>query len=76
MQRQQLEKFIDKVRVAEQSNQKEVKLNINEARNLSVALTKLLITYAAALEGHVKALESNHNDSVESQQVEMDGGTF
>jgi len=69
-----LEKFIDMVRIAEQSNQSEVRLSLKEARNYSAALTKLLIKYNEILE---KSLEYKQKaDEAEAIEVEMDGGDF
>lgn len=76
MQKQQLEKFIDTVKVAEQSNKKEIRMSINDARNLSVALTKMLMDYVSVLETQVKIIEHYHNVAVTDDSTEMDGGNF
>jgi len=76
MYKQTIEKFVETVKTAEQTNQKSIQMSINDARNLSVALTKLLLNYTEAVNGHLNALERNHNEAVEAQQIEMDGGGF
>ena len=69
-----LNKFIDMVRIAEQSNQNEIRLSLKDARNYSAALSKLLIKYAESLE---KSLEYKQRvEKAEALEVEMDGGNF
>ena len=69
-----LNKFIDMVRVAEQSKQSEIRLSLNEARSYSASLSKLLVKYTESLE---KLIEYKRKaEKAEEIEVEMDGGKF
>ena len=69
-----LDKFIDLVRLADQSNQKEIRITLKDALNYSTDLSKLLIKYTESLE---KSLDFKQRaEKAEEIDVEMDGGKF
>jgi len=66
--------FVQLLRVAELSQQKEVKMNIQQARLLNLALTELIDKSNRDWESLYHALKQTSTPEVIS--VEMDGGGF
>lgn len=61
-------RFIDRVRAAESRQQREVTMNLNEARDLLADITRLLLR----LESHTTAAQVKP----EVTEVRVSGGTF
>jgi hypothetical protein len=69
-----LQQFIQQVRATELSQQKEVKVSIQQARLLSLALAEILNKLNQDYESMFNSLKQSTTDSVIT--VMMDGGTF
>lgn len=69
-----LQQFIQQVRAAELSQQKEVKVSIQQARLLSLALAELMNKLNQDYETMFNSLKQSTDDAVIS--VMMDGGKF
>ena len=65
-----LEEFLKKVRLAAKTNQKEIKLSVNEAEDIAYNMNILILKY----------LDKNQNteksDTNEIISINMDGGSF
>ncbi len=66
-----LEQFIDKVKVAENSRQIEVKIDIKEAKNLALTLGGVM----SRLHGDLEKLIDQANKKEEVVSIVADGGT-
>jgi hypothetical protein len=66
--------LIQLIKAAEISQSKEVKLTIQQARLLNIALTEILLKMNQDYESMYNALKSNVNQEVIT--VEVDGGGF
>ena len=66
-----IEQFIDKVKVAENSRQVEVKIPIAEAKNLSLTLGGVM----SRLHGDLEKLIDQANKKEEVVNITMDGGS-
>lgn len=66
--------FVQQLRAAEQSQSKEVKLSIQQARNLNMALTEILEKMNRDYETMYNQLKNSMDTEVVT--VEFDGGTF
>ena len=66
-----LEQFIDKVKIAENSKQIEVKIEIKEAKNLALTLGGVM----SRLHGDLEKLVDQSNKAEEVVNITMDGGT-
>ena len=69
-----IETFIQQVKTADSSQAKEVKLTIQQARNLALTLGQVSARLHGDLEKFVK--ENAVKAEAEVINVEMDGGTF
>lgn len=67
-----LQQFIQLTKSAEQSRAKEVKLSLEQAKNLSYALGIVMSRLHGDLEKLVKDYKNDNNDVIE---VRFDGGT-
>jgi hypothetical protein len=63
-----LKNFIDTVNRADNSRQREIKIDIEHAKRVRNALTTLLIHYAE--------ITSRKQESSNQQDISMDGGSF
>ena len=66
-----LEQFIDKVKIAENSKQVEVKIEIKEAKNLALTLGGVM----SRLHGDLEKLIDQANKKEEVVSIVADGGT-
>ena len=66
-----LEQFIDKVKIAENSKQIEVKIEIKEAKNLALTLGGVM----SRLLGDLEKLVDQANKTEEVVNITMDGGS-
>ena len=66
-----LEQFIDKVKIAENSKQIEVKIEIKEAKNLALTLGGVM----SRLHGDLEKLVDQANKTEEVVNITMDGGS-
>ncbi|SVE33746.1 uncharacterized protein METZ01_LOCUS486600, partial [marine metagenome] len=66
-----LEQFIDKVKIAENSKQVEVKIEIKEAKNLALTLGGVM----SRLHGDLEKLIDQGNKTEEVVNIIADGGT-
>ena len=71
-----VERLIQKVTVAERSNQREIRMTIAEARELVTDLTILTTKMSEIIVGIHAKLDSLSKDSSSDIKVETDGGTF
>mgnify|MGYP003346054284 CR=1 FL=1 len=69
-----LQQFTNAVRAAELSQQKEVKLSIQQARLLNLTLTEMLDKINRDLETVFSALKNSNNTEVIT--ISMDGGSL
>lgn len=67
-----IEDFLNRVRIANKSNQKQVILDIKEASALSESLSIVM----TRLSGELDQLLTNSQNSTGPTQVKMDGGYF
>lgn len=63
-----LKNFIDAINKADNSRQREIKIDIEHAKRVRNALTTLLIHYAE--------ITSRKQDTSSVQDISMDGGSF
>lgn len=63
-------RFVDRVRTAEQRQQRDILLTLREAQDLHADITKLLATMAALQQ------EPDQKPSNNVIQIDMDGGSF
>lgn len=66
-----LQQFIDKVKIADNSNAIEVKIELKEAKNLAFTLASVM----SRLHGDLEKLVDQANKTEEVVNVTMDGGT-
>jgi hypothetical protein len=66
-----LQQFIDKVKIADNSNAIEVKIDLKEAKNLAFTLASVM----SRLHGDLEKLVDQANKTEEVVNVTMDGGT-
>jgi hypothetical protein len=64
--------FLNQVRAAELSNQREIRLNIVDAKNLSYTLSLVMTRLAGDYEGLIQ----KNNSSSPVINVQMDGGSW
>ena len=67
-----IEQFIQQVKQAESSRQKEIKIDINNAKNLAFTLGIVMTRLHGDLEKLLKEQQNSTSDEV--VQVQMDGG--
>lgn len=67
-----IQQFINQVKGAENSNQREIKLDITTAKNLSHTLALVMTRLAGNYEGLIQKTSSNEPEV----QVKMDGGSW
>ena len=65
-----LQQFIDKVKVADNSKQVEVKIELKEAKNLAFTIASVM----SRLHGDLEKLVDQSNKTEEVVNVTMDGG--
>lgn len=65
-----INRFIDKIKMSESKNLKQLGMSIKEARDLHADITKLLLVLQELQEPPAKS------DSDEVQKVEIDGGKW
>jgi len=70
-----VEKLLQRIAVAERSQQKEVRITIQEARDLTTELS-LLTTKLGSTIGEIHALLKEIKKSSTEVDVKFDGGTF
>lgn len=63
-------RFVDRVRTAEQRQQRDILLTLREAQDLHADITKLLATMTALQQ------ELDQKPSNNTIQIDMDGGSF
>lgn len=63
-------RFVDRVRTAEQRQQRDILLTLREAQDLHADITKLLATMTALQQ------EPDQKPSNNMIQIDMDGGSF
>lgn len=68
-----LQQFIQQVKGADLSNQKEVRLDINTAKQVTYALATVLARLAGDYEGLIAQKDSTQAEAIE---VKVDGGTL
>ncbi len=68
-----IEKYIQTVKLADNSRAKEVRLDINTAKNLALTLGIVMSRLHGQLEQLVK--ENNQNKEEETIEIQMDGGS-
>lgn len=68
-----IQQFIQQVKSADLSQQKEIKLDIKTAKNLAFCLGEIS---AKLLEDYDKILKQPSNSNIESITISMDGGGF
>jgi hypothetical protein len=68
-----IQQFIQQVKAAELSQQREIKIDIKTAKNLSFCLAELT---AKLLEDYDQLIHSMGNKTTETITVQMDGGGF
>jgi len=66
-----IQQFISQVKSADLANAKEVKLSLQQAKNLSYTLGIVM----ARLEGDLERFVKENSSSTEVVQVQLDGGT-
>jgi|TARA_B110000438_G_scaffold152328_1_gene146317 hypothetical protein len=66
-----LQQFIDRVKIADNSNAIEVKIELKEAKNLAFTLASVM----SRLHGDLEKLVDQANKTEEVVNVTMDGGT-
>ena len=71
-----VERLIQKVTVAERSNQREIRMTIAEARELVTDLTILTTKMSEIIVGIHAKLDNLSKDSTSDIKIETDGGTF
>jgi hypothetical protein len=64
--------FIKIVKNADLEQQREIKMSLKEAKNLSYALSLVLARYAGNLENFVVSVQENKKEEI--IQITMDGG--
>lgn len=67
-----IQQFINQVKAADLGNQREIKMNIVDAKNLSYTLALTMTRLAGNYEGLIQ--QNQTNDAVIT--VQMDGGTW
>ena len=65
--------FMNQVKGAETSNQREIRLDISTAKNLSATLGLVMTRLAGNYEGLIKELQSKEESVI---SVQMDGGSW
>ena len=68
-----LQQFIQQVKGADLSNQKEVRLDIKTAKQVTYALATVLARLAGDYEGLIAQKDSNQTEAIE---VKVDGGNL
>jgi hypothetical protein len=68
-----IEKYIQTVKLADNSRAKEVRLDINTAKNLALTLGIVMTRLHGQLEQFVK--ENNQQKEEETIEIQMDGGS-
>ena len=68
-----LQQFIQQVKGADMSNQKEVRLDIKTARQVTYALATVLARLAGDYEGLIAQKDSTQAEAIE---LKVDGGTL
>ena len=68
-----LQQFIQQVKGADMSNQKEVRLDIKTAKQVTYALATVLARLAGDYEGLIAQKDSTQAEAIE---VKVDGGTL
>ena len=68
-----LQQFIQQVKGADLSNQKEVRLDINTAKQVTYSLATVLARLAGDYEGLIAQKDSTQAEAIE---VKVDGGTL
>lgn len=66
-----LQQFIDRVKIADNSNAIEVKIELKEAKNLAFTLASVM----SRLHGDLEKLVDQANKTEEVVNITMDGGT-
>ena len=66
-----LQQYIDKVKVADSTNQQEVRMTLVEAKNLAFTLGIVM----ARLNGDLENLIANKTSTEETVEVQLDGGS-
>jgi|OM-RGC.v1.033237599 hypothetical protein len=70
-----VEKLLQRIAVAERSQQKEIRITIQEARDLTTELS-LLTTKLGSTIGEIHALLKDLTKSTNEVEVKFDGGSF
>lgn len=70
-----LQKIIQRIAAAERGQQKEIRISIQEARELSLELSMLTARMSNNLQ-EIKAALKNMSDNTQKIDVKFDGGSF
>ena len=70
-----VEKLIQRISVAERSQQKEIRISIDEARDLTTELAMLTANLSTTI-ADIHALLKQINQSANEVDVKFDGGSF
>lgn len=70
-----LQKIINRIAVAERSQQKEIRITIQEARELSLELAALTANMSQNLQ-EIKEAIKKMSDNTQSIDIKFDGGKF
>lgn len=70
-----VEKLIQRIAVAERSQQKEIRISIDEARDLTTELAMLTANLSTTI-ADIHALLKQINQSANEVDVKFDGGSF
>lgn len=70
-----VEKLIQRIAVAEKSQQREIRITIDEARNLTQELSMLTANLGSTI-GEIHSLLKEINKAANEVDVKFDGGSF
>lgn len=71
-----IQSFIQQVKAADQSNQREIKIDMRVAKNLVFSLTEILAKLTEDQEALIKKISSAVEQSKDQITIQMDGGGF
>jgi len=70
-----VQQFINQVKSAESSKQKEIRLDIDSAKQLALTLGIVMSRLTTDMEAVIEKILSEKNDSAEVISVKLDGGS-
>lgn len=71
-----IQSFIQQVKAADQSNQREIKIDMRVAKNLVFSLTEVLAKLTEDQEALIKKISSAVEQPKDQITIQMDGGGF